>query len=273
MNKSILKWAGNKSKIMPKISRFFPNEYERYLEPFAGSLGSFLNSGVPFGFDIHLNDLNKEVINLFECVKADPVKVASIANSYGKEKDDYLKIRALDRASGFSNMCKWKRAARVVYLNKTCFNGLWRENKKGHNNVPYGTPREADVLPIALANTFSQSIQNVNFYSKDYSSFLKIAKAGDLIYFDPPYVDLKDPKKEFNGYVGGFGWKEQNELVKKCKKLNLKGCFIIVSNSWCDATKELYKDFEMHKIQAPRTISRNKNGRKPVDELVAVLKV
>ena len=88
---------------------------------------------------------------------------------------------------------------------------------------------------------------------------------------DPPYVDLKDPKKEFNGYVGRFGWKEQEELIEECKRLKSLGCKVVVSNSYCDETLELYKDFDIHIIEAPRYISCKKDGRKPVKEIVAIL--
>jgi DNA adenine methylase len=263
MTKTILKWAGNKSKVMEKISTHFPVHYSRYLEPFAGSLGSFLHSNVTR--PALLNDLNKEIINLFES------KVANIANAYIKSKEEYYRIRNLDKEDNWLLQDRFVRAARTVYVNKMCFNGLYRINKSGYNNVPYGSGRKGEVLPIKEAKNFSDAIKNCVFSTLDYKTFLNDSKPNDLIYLDPPYVDLKDPEKEFGGYVGGFGWSEQKELVNKCKELKSKGCFVVVSNSYCDATLSLYEDFQINIIEAPRYISRKSENRKPVKEIVAVL--
>lgn len=270
MTKTILKYTGNKSKVMKKISPFFPDSYERYLEPFAGSLGAYLHSGV--GSEALLNDLNLEIFNLFDCVKEDYERVSELANSIDKSKENYYEVRNLDRQEDWlSTATRWDKAARTVYLNKTCFNGLFRVNKSGQSNVPYGSGRKGDVLPLDEARAFSEAIQDVEFFSLDYKEFLQKAKSGDLIYMDPPYVDLKDPKKEFNGYVGGFGWTQQEELVEECKRLRDLGCVVVVSNSYCEHTLELYKDFDIQVIEAPRYISCKKEGRKPVKEIVAIL--
>lgn len=271
MTKTILKWAGNKSKVMQKISPFFGLNYTRYLEPFAGSLGSYLHSGVNVK-DVFLNDLNLEIINLFECVRDDYKKVCTLANSIDKSKENYYIVRNKDREEGWSETERFEKAARTVYLNKTCFNGLFRVNKDGFSNVPFGSGRKGDVLPLNEAEAFSKAIKNVNFSCLGYLDFLEIAQSGDLIYLDPPYVDTKEPKKEFNGYVGGFGWTEQKELITECKRLKELGCMVIVSNSYCNETLDLYKDFEINIIEAPRYISCKKDGRKPVKEIVAVLK-
>lgn len=271
MTKTILKWPGNKTKVMSEITKHFPSQYSRYLEPFAGSLGSFLqfNPSCP----VYLNDLNSEIINLFECVKKDYKTVVSLANQIDKSKQNYYIVRNQDRNPNWLATNKFLQAARTIYLNKTCFNGLYRVNKQGFSNVPYGTPRKGDVLPLSTAEAFSQAIQKVNFTSLDYLSFLQIAKADDLIYLDPPYVDIKDPLKEFNGYIGGFGWEQQLKLVEECKRLHSIGCKVVVSNSFCEATMNLYTNagFSISFIEAPRYISCKKEGRKPVTEIVAKL--
>jgi len=270
MTKTILKWAGNKSKVMPKITPFFPETYERYLEPFAGSLGAFLNSGV--SCETLLNDLNEEIFNLFECTRDDPEKVSKLANAIDKSKENYYKVRNLDRDSEWLESAdRFEKAARTVYLNKTCFNGLYRTNKNGQSNVPYGSGRKGEVLPLSDAKAFSEKIKDATFSCLDYKEFLKKARKGDLIYMDPPYVDVKNPKKEFNGYVGGFGWTQQEELIEECKRLRDIGCTVIVSNSHCEETLELYREFDIRIIEAPRYISCKKDGRKPVLEIVAIL--
>lgn len=272
MPKTILKWAGNKSKIMNKIAEVFPEDFNRYLEPFAGSLGSYLHSGIPGDKEVLVNDLNAEIFNLFERTRDDYKKVSEMANALDKSKESYYKIRALDRDPAWvETSTAFEKAARTVYLNKTCFNGLYRVNKKGFSNVPFGTPRKGEVLPLQEAREFAEAIKNVSFHTLDYKSFLQMAQSGDLIYLDPPYVDVKNPKKEFNGYVGGFGWKEQEELIVECKRLRDMGCTVVVSNSYCEETLELYKDFKVTVIEAPRYISCKKDGRKPVQEIVALI--
>lgn len=271
MTKTILKWAGNKSKVMSKISPFFCSNYDRYLEPFAGSLGAYLHSGVDTE-QVFMNDLNSEILNLFECVRDDYKKVCNLANQIDKSKENYYIIRNKDREEGWSKTNRFEKAARTVYLNKTCFNGLYRINKSGYSNVPFGSGRKGEVLPLSEAKAFSEAISTVKFSCMGYLDFLQIAQKGDLIYLDPPYVDVKDPGKEFNGYVGGFGWSEQEELITECKRLHGLGCSVVVSNSHCDETLKLYEDFEINIIEAPRYISCKKEGRKPVKEIVAVLK-
>jgi DNA adenine methylase Dam len=188
-----------------------------------------------------------------------------------EEKKLYV-IRNKDREQGWSNTNRFEKAARTVYLNKTCFNGLFRVNKSGFSNVPFGSGRKGDVLPLTEAEAFSNAIKDVNFSCMGYLDFLETAQSGDLVYLDPPYVDTKNPKKEFNGYVGGFGWAEQKQLIIECERLQKLGCTVVVSNSYCNETLELYKDFEINIIEAPRYISCKKDGRKPVKEIVAVLK-
>lgn len=265
--KTILKWAGNKSKVMSQITPFFPKEYNNYFEPFAGALGAFLHSDVTG--NAYLNDLNSELINLFECVRDDYLKVCNLANSIEKSKENYYEVRNLDRNPSWIETNRFEKAARTVFLNKTCFNGLYRVNKSGFSNVPYGTPRKGLVLPEAEAEAFSRAISNVTFSNLDYNVFLQNVNAGDLVYMDPPYIDIKNPYAKFNGYVGQFGWEQQEQLISTAKNLAEKGAFVVISNSFCDASLELYKDFNIQTITAPRYISCKKNGRKPVLEIVA----
>tara|TARA_B100000287_G_scaffold353455_1_gene343273 strand:+ start:51 stop:884 length:834 start_codon:yes stop_codon:yes gene_type:complete len=274
MTKTILKWAGNKTKVMPAIINYFPENYSDYIEPFAGALGSFLNSGVTINnHEVYLNDLNEEIINLFLLMRTDCKLIVDKANSLPRDKESYYEIRNWDRLDNWKNRNKIEKAARTIYLNKLCFNGLYRINpKKGYFNTPYGSHRKSDLLSIKDANKFVIATKNVNFSSEDCFDFArKNYNSNSLFYFDPPYVNPKEPKKEFGGYLGGFGWQEQLNLRDLCLELYENGHNVIISNAYCKETQELYNNFTQNTVKAPRSISRNASGRKPVLEMLATL--
>lgn len=274
MAKTILKWAGNKSKVMPSIVKYFPKSYSDYVEPFAGALGSFLHSGVSVKeHDVYLSDLNKEVIDLFILMRTNYKDIITKANSLPRDKESYYEIRSWDRLDDWKSRDKIEKAARTIYLNKLCFNGLFRINpKKGYFNTPYGSHRKSDLLSSKDAESFVAATKDVNIFSEDCFTFArKDYKPNSLFYFDPPYVNTKDPKKDFGGYLGGFGWQEQLKLRDLCIELYEKGHNIIISNSMCIETQELYEDFQVQSVSAPRSISRNANGRKPVLEILGML--
>ena len=274
MAKTILKWAGNKTKVMPSIIKYFPHNYSDYVEPFAGALGSFLNSGVSIKeHDVYLNDLNKEIIDLFVLMRSNCQDIVDKANTLPRDKESYYEIRNWDRLDSWENRNKIDKSARTIYLNKLCFNGLYRINpKKGYFNTPYGSHRKSDLVSVKDANGFVDATKHVRFSSEDCFDFArKDYKPNSLFYFDPPYVNTKDPKKEFGGYLGGFGWQEQLKLRDLCVELYEKGHNVIVSNAMCKETQDLYNTFHKQTVKAPRSISRKADGRKPVYEILGLL--
>lgn len=274
MTKTILKWAGNKTKVMPQIIRYFPNNFSNYIEPFAGALGSFLHSSVSTAtHEVYLNDLNSEIIDLFLYMKSNYKEIVEKANSLPRDKDSFYEIRGWDRLECWEKRDKIEKAARTIYLNKLCFNGLYRTNpKKGYFNTPYGTHRKNDLLSLEDAKLFVEAIKEVNFSSQCCFEFSKRKyKQNSLFYFDPPYVDSKNPKKEFGGYIGGFGWEEQVKLRNLAFELYESGHNVILSNTLCNEIQELYKSFKQEIVIAPRSISRKSSGRKPVEEILCML--
>ncbi len=274
MAKTILKWAGNKTKVMPAIIKYFPGDYSDYVEPFAGALGSFLNSGVSTKeHDVYLNDLNEEIIDLFLLMRNNCQEIVNKANKLPRDKDSFYEIRNWDRLDNWKNRSKVEKAARTIYLNKLCFNGLYRINtKKGYFNTPYGSHRKSDLLAIKDANNFVDATKYVIFSSEDCFDFARKAyKPNSLFYFDPPYVNPKDPMKEFGGYLGGFGWQEQLKLRDLCLELYGNGHNVIISNAFCKETQDLYSKFKQNTVTAPRSISRKASGRKSVSEILCTL--
>ena len=272
MKKTLLKWAGNKSKIMPEIVKSFPKEYSCYIEPFAGALGSFLNADIPHEKDVILSDLNSEIISFFIQVRDNPSDVSKLANSWKKDKEAYYEIRSWDKKEDWSTIDSLTKAARTVYLNKLCFNGLYRVNeKKGHFNVPYAGGRKSEVLPLSDALNFSNRVKNVTFKNEDYKAVCQSIPDNSLLYFDPPYVDIKNPAKTFGGYVNGFDLAEQRRLVELGLMLREQGHSVVISNSFCDATIDLYKDYNVRIIEATRHIAAKSSSRGKIKEIVATL--
>lgn len=276
MNRTILKWAGNKSKVMSLIQEYFPSpdNIECYCEPFAGALGSYVNSSFVGKQHVFLNDLNKEVINLYEVLRSNPKKLMTLANSYKRDKESYYKIREWDRSPEWMDATNLKKASRTVYLNKLCFNGLYRVSKKtGHFNVPYSSERKSPVLTVDVVASFNEKIKNVIFSSDDYEKICldvlnkKLGKT--LFYFDPPYVDIKDPTKDFQGYMSNFTFKDQERLVDLAKSIKAEGHHVFLSNSYCNTTLNLYKDFTVEEIEVRRNISAKASSRGIVKEIVA----
>ena len=274
MTKTILKWAGNKTKVMPSIVKYFPENFTDYIEPFAGALGSFLNSGVNTEeHDVYLNDLNSEVIDLFLLMRTNCDEIVDKANTMPRDKESFYEIRGWDRLDDWKGRDKIEKAARTVYLNKLCFNGLYRINpKKGYFNTPYGSHRKSELIQLQDAYNFVKATKEVSFSAEDCFEFSrKNYKPNSLFYFDPPYVNPKEPMKEFGGYLGGFGWKEQLELRDLCLELHDSGHNIIISNAMCRETQDLYKGFTQSSVLAPRSISRKASGRQPVQEILCML--
>lgn len=275
MTKTILKWAGNKSKVMKDIIGHFPEDFGDYVEPFAGACGSFINSKVcSNSHNVYLNDANNELINLFELFQQDREKIIKLANSWGKKKQDYLRIREWDKLDDWSKKDKWEKAARTVYLNKLCFNGLFRvNNKSGHFNVPYAAERKSDIIVKEEADSFYDAIKNVDFSSDDYKSFInnRKFKENSLFYFDPPYVDIKNPDKGFEGYLCNFSLSEQIELINLAEHLYSEGHTVVISNSFCRTTQLLYRHHKTYKINVNRSIAAKKESRGKVEEIVVLL--
>jgi DNA adenine methylase len=274
MKTTVLKYAGNKRKLMAAIRPYLGgwDGVNRYVEPFCGSLGSALNAEIPEGIEILLSDANEDLINLYRELIKDPKAVETLTNKLPLGETEYYEIRSWDRQAGWPD-CKTslERAARTLYLNKRGFNGLYRTNRSGQFSTPWN--RNLNPKPVGVMEhaDFLCFIQKHQPFVSDWSEVVEECGAGDLIYCDPPYVDPKDPKREFLGYVGNFGWEQQVRLRDALVAANARGARILVSNSWCEATLELYAGWEMIELSAERYISSKGDGRKPVSEVLARL--
>ena len=268
--KPFVKWAGGKRQIINKLKELVPNEFNTYYEPFVGG-GALLFELSPKKAVI--NDCNKELMNVFECIK-DSLKFEKMCkelNHHEAEHSEeyYYYIRNLDRdKKKFNKLADYKRAARTIYLNKACFNGLYRVNSKGEFNVPFGKKNKINTYEgqnLGIICGFL-NYNDIKIMSVDFEDAVRNAKKGDFVYFDPPY---DSDVSIFNSYTeSGFGKEEQVRLARVYKELSDRGCYVMLSNHNTSLINELYKDFNIHVVEAKRNINSNGKKRGCVEEVI-----
>lgn len=272
--RTLLKYAGNKRTVMDQIRPHlgFDTSTRRYIEPFGGALGAAANAIPPQGVETIVSDANPELINLYREVAADASAVVTLANSWGADESSYYAIRDWDRTLQWrETRSSLEIAARTLYLNKRGFNGLFRINKKGHFTTPWNRESKGRAISIDGLDDFIGWLRGITLLERDWRDAVAEAGLGDVLYCDPPYVDLKDPKTEFSGYVGAFGWGEQVALRDALVAASGRGAHVVTSNSWCEATLELYHHFNVVEVVASRSIGSRADSRGSVKELLAWL--
>ena len=268
--KPFVKWAGGKRQIIDKLKKYVPDEFNTYYEPFVGG-GALLFELSPRKAVI--NDYNEELMNVFNCIK-DETKFNKMRNELNHHEANhseeyYYEIRNKDRdKTKFKRMPDYKRSARTIYLNKACFNGLYRVNSKNEFNVPFNRKLKVNTYDgqnLGIIHSYL-NFSDVTLLNTDFEEAVKDAKKGDFIYFDPPY---DSETSTFNSYTeNGFGKEEQLRLAKVYKELADKGCYVMLSNHNTTLVKELYKDFNIHLIEAKRNINANGKKRGKVEEVI-----
>lgn len=268
--KPFVKWAGGKRSIIKELIRLSPYEFNTYYEPFVGG-GAMLYELQPKKAVI--NDYNTELMNVYECIK-DEKKFANMCTELNKHETNhseeyYYEIRDLDRdKKKFNKLADYKRAARTIYLNKACFNGLYRVNSKNEFNVPFGKKSKVNTYdgPNLGVIHCLLNINDIKLLSTDYEVAVKNAKKGDFVYFDPPY---DSDTSTFNSYTkNGFGKEEQKRLSEVFKDLNKRGCYVMLSNYNTSLIKELYKDFNFNYVETQRSIGAKAKDRGVVEEVI-----
>lgn len=267
-----VKWAGGKTQILGKIKALLPERWNRYYEPFIGG-GALLFSIAPNDFVI--NDMNGELISVYRCFCDDSLFSQFIEelkkHDLNHSEEYYLKIRAMDREPNFASYPVYVRAARMVYLNKACFNGLYRVNSKGFFNVPSGKKITVNAYNEGNANAIHKYFKTskATILQGDYSKAVSSAQTGDFVYFDPPYDTFKEKDNGFTSYTeDGFGRQQQRELADVYKDLSKRGVKCMLSNHNTVLINELYKGFNIHVITAKRMINSDANGRGDVEEVL-----
>lgn len=269
----VVKWVGGKRQILHEITKYIPEHFSTYYEPFVGG-GAVLFKLQPKKAVI--NDINGELINVYEVIRdnvEELIKTLKEMDKYKHDKDHFLRIRELDRdKKKYNELTSIERAARVIFLNKTCYNGLFRVNSAGEFNVPFGNYKNPNVVNEitlrAVSNYFNQA--NIKITCNDFANVLKKARKGAFVYLDPPYDPVSDTSS-FTGYdKGGFDQNEQIRLKKVCDNLHSKGINFLLSNSATDFIKDLYNEphYQIEIIQAKRAINSKANKRGEIDEVL-----
>jgi len=268
-----VKWVGGKRGLLSQILPLFPKEFNNYFEPFVGGGAVFFElyaKGLLVDKKIHLSDINSELINAYIVVKEKPNRLIQNLEYYKKvhSKEFYYKIRELDRKENYQDLSDVEKATRFIYLNKTCFNGLYRVNKKGYFNTPIGSYKNPNIADSDTILSASEALQNAIIKHQPFQEVLKEAKKDDLVYFDPPYYPL-NKTSNFTSYDSNcFLENEQFELFEVFDKLVQKGAKVVQSNSDTKFIKELYKSYDISIVNANRFINSKSSGRGKISEVL-----
>lgn len=264
-----LKWVGGKRQLMPTIVTHLPKNINEltYVEPFIGG-GAVLFHLQPKNAII--NDFNEELINVYEVIKNNLDELIEDLKKHKNEHDYFYEIRSLDRNDNFKNLSKVERASRVIYLNKTCYNGLYRVNNAGEFNSPFGRYKNPNIVNEPTLKAVSKYLNSNNIMIKngDYNDVLKTLDKNSFVYLDPPYHPISE-SSNFTGYIQG-GWDafDQIRLREVCDELNAKGIKFLLSNSSAQLIKDQYTQYKIENVKANRAINSNGANRGEVDEVL-----
>ena len=288
--KPFVKWAGGKGGLLSQLNNFYPFDLEngiinRYVEPFVGGGAVLIDILQKYDIkEVYAFDINKDLINCYNVIKNN---VEALIKELNKKEKEFLKLETNDRTIYFYDIRKEynsyklkmkqdiKRASEFIFLNKTCFNGLYRVNKSGEFNVPYGKYKNPTICDSKNLKNLSKLIQNVIFEYGDYKKSSKYIDENTFVYFDPPYRPLSITSG-FTSYTKeNFNDEDQRELAKYYSELNNKKAKLMLSNSNPKNTnkednffEEIYKEFNINEVLAKRAINANGNGRGNISELL-----
>ncbi len=265
----VLKWVGGKRQLLSVIDTFLPETIGSYYEPFVGG------GAVLFHLQAQkavINDYNEELINVYNVIKNDVDALLIDLKRHANDSEYFYDLRAKDRNGLYSKMTPVEKASRVIFLNKTCFNGLYRVNAAGEFNTPFGRYKNPNIVNETTLRAVSEYFKNqhVEIKQGDFEASLKDVEKGAFVYFDPPY-DPVSISSNFTSYTDqGFGRKDQIRLKEVCDSLNEKGVNFMLSNSATDFIKDLYSDYRIEITKAKRSINSNKDKRGKVEEVLVM---
>ncbi len=263
----LLKWAGNKKRIIHRILPLLPDG-DRLIEPFCGSAAVFLNTNYKKNI---IADTNYDLINLYLQLQKDPAEFIKYSSKFFVSEnniaENYYKLRVQFNETKDDQL----RAALFLYINKHCFNGLCRYNKKGGFNVPFGRYKKI-FLPEERIIFFAEKAKTAEFIISDFSKTMKSSKKGDVIYCDPPYVPVNDSNSSFKYEKDGFSMEQQSELARLAEETANRGIPVLISNHYTDFTKEIYKNAELTTLSVQRSISCKAEKRVKASEVLALFR-
>lgn len=264
-----LKWVGGKRQLLTSLSANIPETFGRYFEPFIGGGALFFELGKKKSY---ISDVNQELINTYK-VLANYTKLSDCIallrhHAAAHDRKYYYAIRAADRLPEYLQWSDVQRAARFIYLIKTCFNGIWRVNGKGHNNVPMGDAPCSAILDEDNLLQCHGLLETTEIAEAGFEAVVAKANPDDLVYFDPPYVPLSATSSFTSYSKDGFTAADQRRLRGVIDQLHANGVHVMVSNSYCAATQELYAGYHQLPVRASRMVNANGAGRGKINELL-----
>jgi len=258
-----LKWAGGKSQLLPQLRPFIPKTFKAYHEVFLGGGALFFALGPRAA---RLTDVNTELIDCYRAVRDDVDGVIAALRKHRYEKEHFYKVRALAPES----LSPAARAARMIFLNKTAFNGLYRVNSSGRFNVPFGRHRNPLICDVENLRACSVALAQAATEIADFSAVADHAKRGDFVYFDPPYVPVSDTSYFTSYSVGGFTWDDQRRLAEVLRLLSKRKVKVMLSNSDAPQLRALYSEFRIETVEATRRINSQVGGRGKINEILVL---
>lgn len=265
ISKPFIKWVGGKRQIVDKLISKLPNKFNKYYEPFVGAGALFFSLNLKKSY---ISDINEELINLYKVIRDKDDELILDLNKHKNTERYFYSIRNIDRNGKYSKWSDIQKASRFIYLNKTCFNGLYRVNSKGQFNAPFGFYKNPRILDQNNLKECSLKLKETEIICGSYLLVEKKAKRGDFIYFDPPYMPLSTTAN-FTGYTkGGFTNQDQVDLRNLCDRLTKKGVLLMQSNSYTNSILHLYKDYKIHITQAIRAINCKGDKRGRINEVI-----
>jgi DNA adenine methylase len=258
-NRPLIRWAGSKTRILHLLAAHSPASFGRYIEPFCGSLSLFLR--LKPGSAV-VGDINGELINFYEQVKASPAEICVGVHNMPRTKEEYYRVRALDCDA----LTELERSIRFFFLNRHCFNGVYRTNKLGGFNVPFGSklseiPSEAEIMD------FSARVQNTIFRVGDFEHTVLSSREDDFIYLDPPYAGTESKDRGEYG-PGSFKEFDIGRLGRVLREASARGSKILLSYADTDAIKLEFSEWNIEQISVERSVSGFAKGRKKVSEVL-----
>jgi DNA adenine methylase len=255
-----LKWAGGKNWLMPHIHKYKPLKFKRYFEPFLGSGSIFFSLRHKPAI---LSDLNKNIIQVYIAVRDEPIKLINKIRKMKYDKDYYYFIRDEYKPRSIVN-----QAARIIYLNRTCWNGLYRENRAGKFNVPFGKFNNPCICDKENLMSTSELLQSVEIHDGDFEGVLLSARKGDFIFLDPPYISSHKNNGflKYNNKI--FSWEDQERLARIVKMLDKKGCHILMTNAYHKSVMDLYREFNFSFESRYSSIAADNTKREVISELL-----
>lgn len=266
--KPFIKWVGGKRQLLPELQKRMPDDVNSYFEPFIGG-GALMWTLDKFKFQrIVINDYNHDLANLYRVVKEQPEQLLMDLRKHRNTEHYYYQMREMDRTSGYSRRTRVTKASRFIYLNKTGFNGLYRVNSAGQNNVPFGKYENPCIVETANIMACSAFLQNIEILNGDFELIRPMLDKKSFVYLDPPYAPLS-ATSSFTGYTDqGFNEAMQLRLKEFCDHIDGIGAKFMLSNSSAPLIYNLYRDYRIDEVLASRAVNCKANGRGKVNEFV-----